>query len=125
MFVSSSLTRALVVPANCLMYVATKGAVEQMTRALCKEFGPKKTTVNCIAPGPVDTELFRDGKTPQMIDFFTNLHPQKRLGQPDDIAGIAAFLAGSEGRWVSGQTWFVNGVSNFWLAFILPGLLSN
>ena len=95
------------------MYVATKGAIEQITRTLCKEFAPKKVTVNCVAPGPVDTELFRDGKTPQMVEFFTGLHPQKRLGRPEDVAGVVAFLAGTEGGWVSGQTVFVNGVCHY------------
>ena len=98
-------------PPNYVVYTATKGAVEQMTRVLAKDLGAKGINVNCIAPGPVDTELFRHGKPDQVIKFFENAHPQKRVPQPDEISPIVAFLSREEAGWVNGQTIFVNGVS--------------
>ena len=110
-FFSSSTTKFSGVPPNYVVYTATKGAVEQMTRVLAKDLGAKGINVNCIAPGPVDTELFRRGKPEQLINFFANLHPQKRVPVPDEIAPIVAFLSRDEAGWINGQTIFVNGVS--------------
>lgn len=64
-FFSSSTTKYSGVPPNYAVYTATKGAVEQMTRVLSKDLGSRGINVNCIAPGPVDTELFRHGKSEQ------------------------------------------------------------
>ena len=93
-----------------LLYAATKGAVEQMTRALSKELGAKGINVNTISPGPTDTDLFRDGKSHEQIKFFENMHPAKRLGQPDEVAKAVSFLCGDESSWVNGQTIMINGV---------------
>ena len=93
------------------MYVATKGAIEQSVRVLAKEFGSCDITVNCIAPGPIDTELFRNGKPEQLIKAFEDMHPAKRLGRPEEVAALVAFLATDEASWVNGQTLMVNGVS--------------
>ena len=93
-----------------LIYTATKGAVEQMTRVLAKDLGARGVTVNGIGPGPTDTDLFRNGKSPEFINFFANLHPQKRIPSPDEIAPIVAFLSREEAGWVNGQTIYVNGV---------------
>jgi len=112
-FFSSSLTAVDSLLPNTLVYVASKGAVEQMTRALSKELGAKGINVNCISPGPIDTALFRNGKPEQVIQHITNLHPQKRLGQPDEISGAVALLAGPDGSWINGQNIRINGVSGF------------
>ena len=77
---------------------------------LAKDLGSRGVTVNCIAPGPIETEMFRKGKPEQLINFFENLHPQKRLGKADEITGIVALLAGPGGSWINGQTIQVNGV---------------
>ncbi|KAH9913080.1 uncharacterized protein BXZ73DRAFT_93009 [Epithele typhae] len=106
---SSSLTRASTVPPNYLLYNSTKGAVEQMARVLAKDLGQKGITTNVVAPGPIDTDLFRNGKTEQQIAFFENLHPAKRLGQAEDVAKVVDFLVSPEASWVNGQTLMVNG----------------
>ncbi|TIV64736.1 MAG: SDR family oxidoreductase, partial [Mesorhizobium sp.] len=74
------------------VYAATKAGVEAMTHILAKELGPRRITVNAVAPGPIDTELFTDGKSAAQIEAITKLVPLGRLGQPDDIAGLVAFL---------------------------------
>jgi 3-oxoacyl-[acyl-carrier protein] reductase len=90
-------------------YAGTKGAVEQFTRQLAKEFGPKGITINAIAPGPVNTELFTVGKTEEQIDAIIRMNSLGRLGEPDDIVGSVLFIAGEEARWITGQTIRVNG----------------
>lgn len=110
-FVSTSLTKFSGVPADYLLYAATKGSVEQMTRVLSKDLGARGINVNAIAPGPTNTELFRNGKSEQLINFFCNLHPQKRIAEADEISPIIAMLSRDEASWINGQTIFVNGVS--------------
>jgi 3-oxoacyl-[acyl-carrier protein] reductase len=89
-------------------YSASKGAVEAMTPILAKELSGKDITVNSVAPGPTATALFLNGKDQATIDRTAAMNPMKRLGQPEDIAEVVAFLAGP-GRWVNGQTIYVNG----------------
>jgi 3-oxoacyl-[acyl-carrier protein] reductase len=91
------------------VYVGTKAAVEAMTRVFAKELRGRHITCNAVAPGPVATELFLNGKTPEQLEQFANMPPLERLGQPDDIAGVVAFLAGPDGGWVNGQVLRANG----------------
>ena len=109
-FISSTLTQTTLVRPNTLMYVATKGAIEQITRVLARELGEKGVTVNCLSPGPIDTDMFRSGKTEQQLQSAVNFHPLKRIGQPSEVADVVAFLAGPESSWVNGQNLQVNGV---------------
>ena len=108
---SSSLTRLSSVLPNALVYIATKGAIEQISRALAKDFGDRGITVNTVSPGPTDTELFRRGKTESFIEHIASLTPSKKLGQPDEIAPLVSFLASPAASWINGQNIVVNGVS--------------
>lgn len=91
------------------VYAATKAAIEAMTHILAKELGSRRITVNAVAPGPVETRLFLEGKTEQQVRSIAAMNPFGRLGQPDDIAGIVAFLAGHDSGWVNGQIIRANG----------------
>ena len=104
---STTLTRVMI--PTYATYVATKGAVEQLTRVFAKEVGARGITVNAVLPGPTNTELFTKGKTQEQIDRLASLNAFNRLGEVDDIAKVVAFLAGDEAKWISGQTIGVNG----------------
>jgi len=91
------------------IYAGTKGAVEQMTRQLAKEFGPKGITINAVAPGPVNTELFTVGKTAEQIDALSKMNAFSRLGEPQDIAKTVLFLTSEDAQWITGQTLRING----------------
>ena len=91
------------------VYAATKAAVEAMTHILAKELGARRITVNAVAPGPVETALFMDGKSAAQVEATAKMIPLGRLGQPDDIAGVVSFLAGPDSGWVNGQIIRANG----------------
>ncbi|MEK4004268.1 SDR family oxidoreductase [Paenibacillus sp. FSL H3-0333] len=94
------------------VYAATKGAVEQLTRQLAKEFGAKDIVVNCVAPGQVSTELFLNGKSEELVDSFRRMNAFGRLGEPEDIANVIDLLVSDKSRWITGQTIRVNGGFN-------------
>ena len=96
-------------PPNYGAYAATKGAVEALTRVVAKELGPRRVTVNAVAPGPVATDLFLGGKSPELVESIAKSIPLGRLGEPADIAAVVAFLAGPDGGWVNGQVITANG----------------
>jgi 3-oxoacyl-[acyl-carrier protein] reductase len=96
-------------PTGYGVYAATKAAVETMSAILTKELRGRSITVNSIAPGPTATKLFLDGKPAEVIERLSKAAPLERLGQPEDIAGTIAFLAGPDGAWVNGQVLRVNG----------------
>jgi 3-oxoacyl-[acyl-carrier protein] reductase len=89
-------------------YAASKGAVDAISLILAKELRGRDITVNAVAPGPTATALFLDGKDEATIDRMARMNPLERLGTPEDIAEVVSFLAGP-GRWVNGQTVYVNG----------------
>jgi 3-oxoacyl-[acyl-carrier protein] reductase len=94
---------------NYGVYAATKAAVETMTAILAKELRGRAISVNAIAPGPVATALFLDGKSPELIERMAKMNPLERLGTPEDIAASVAFLAGPDGSWINGQVLRANG----------------
>ncbi|WP_042161171.1 SDR family oxidoreductase [Paenibacillus gorillae] len=94
------------------VYAATKGAVEQLTRQLAKEFSSKDIVINCIAPGQVSTELFLNGKSQELIDSFSRMNAFGRLGEPEDIANAIELLVSDKARWITGQTIRINGGFN-------------
>jgi len=91
------------------IYAASKAAVEAMTAVLSKEMRGRGITVNAVAPGPTATDLFFDGKSPELIDRLAKLNPLERLGTPEDIAAVVSFLAGPDGAWINGQVLRANG----------------
>jgi len=100
-----------ITPPNSAVYTATKGAVDAITGVLSREFGPRKIRVNSINPGIVETE---GTHTAGFIgsDFEKSmipLVPFGRVGQPDEIADIAVFLASKEARWLTGETLIASG----------------
>jgi len=91
------------------VYAATKAAVEAMTSVFAKELRGRNICVNAVAPGSTDTELFRKGRSAEVIERMTRLPPLERLGTPEDTAAMVAFLVGPEGSFINGQTLRVNG----------------
>jgi 3-oxoacyl-[acyl-carrier protein] reductase len=91
------------------VYFASKAAIEEMTRVAAKELGVRGITVNALRPGPTRTKLFMQGKTPEVVEHFESMIALGRLGEPQDIADVVAFLASAEGSWVTGQSFAANG----------------
>ena len=91
------------------VYAATKAAIETMTAILSKEMRGRNITVNALAPGPTSTDLFLDGKSPELIERLAKMNPLERLGTPEDIAAVVSFLVGPDGVWINGQVLRANG----------------
>ena len=104
----SSTTVALNLPGYSV-YIASKAAVESLTQVFAKELRGRHITVNAVAPGPVATALFFDGKTDEQIKTYANMPPLQRLGEPADIAAVVGFLVSPAGGWVNGQVLRANG----------------
>lgn len=90
-------------------YIASKAAVEGLVRVMANELRGRGITCNAVAPGPVGTELFLEGKSEEQIALLASAAPLERLGTPADIAAAVAFLAGLDGAWVNAQVVRVNG----------------
>jgi 3-oxoacyl-[acyl-carrier protein] reductase len=91
------------------VYSATKAAVEMLTAVLSNELRGRSITVNAVAPGPVATDLFLSGKSPELIERTARMNPLERLGTPQDIAAAVSFLIGPDGGWINGQVLRANG----------------
>lgn len=104
----SSTTVALNLPGYAV-YSASKAAVESFTHIFAKELRGRGIKVNAVAPGPVATELFLNGKSEEQIQQFAKMPPLERLGQPEDIASVVAFLVSPNGSWINGQILRANG----------------
>lgn len=103
----SSSTTKLMFPTYAL-YSASKAAVEQMTRVFSKEIG-RGISVNALAPGATETDLFMTGKSQETIDKLSSMNAFNRLAKPIDIARVVLFLASDESKWISGQVIGANG----------------
>jgi 3-oxoacyl-[acyl-carrier protein] reductase len=90
-------------------YAASKAAVECLVRSMSKEIAARKVRVNAVAPGPVDTDLFRAGKTEEAKQRSAGLSPFNRIGTPAEIAEVVAFLASDRASWIHGQVVQPNG----------------
>lgn len=108
-FLSTSLVSVSTVKPFYLLYVTTKGAVEQMVRVMSKDLARRGITVNAVAPGPTGTDTFFVGKTDEVLDGLKNMIPMGRLGAPNDIAQVIAWLADESSGWVTGQIIRANG----------------
>jgi 3-oxoacyl-[acyl-carrier protein] reductase len=98
-------------PANATVYSATKAAVDSVTRSLAKELGPRNIRVNSINPGMVETEGLHAAGIAES-DFRKQVESQTslgRIGQPQDIAPMAVFLASPEASWITGESFHVTG----------------
>ncbi|HBE62226.1 MAG TPA: 3-ketoacyl-ACP reductase [Rhodopirellula baltica] len=91
------------------VYAGIKAAIETMTAIMAKEMRGRNITVNAVAPGPTGTALFLEGKSDELVEKLSKASPLERLGTPEDIANVVAFLAGPDGAWVNGQTLRANG----------------
>jgi 3-oxoacyl-[acyl-carrier protein] reductase len=98
----STLNTVLPAPGHAL-YGASKAVLEQFTAVAARELGGRGITVNAISPGATDTDLLRATNPPENLAMAPQLTALGRLGTPDDIAAVVAFLAGPDGRWITGQ----------------------
>ncbi len=85
------------------VYGGTKGALEQFTMAVSKELGPRGITVNTVSPGMTETDMLQTVVPAEAQRQRRETSPLRRLGKPEDIADVAAFLASDAGRWITGQ----------------------
>jgi NAD(P)-dependent dehydrogenase (short-subunit alcohol dehydrogenase family) len=90
-------------------YCASKAAVIELTRVAAMELGPLGITVNCICPGYVLTDMGAATRTPEMVAAWSAKSPLGRLGTPEDVAGMALFLASADGDYCTGQAMNVTG----------------
>jgi len=86
--------------ANAGLYLGSKGAIEQFARSLSRELGPRHVTVNVLSPGFTDTDML---DSEEVRTRAATLSPFNRIGAPEEVAGVAAFLAGESAGWVTGQ----------------------
>ena len=95
-------------------YCATKGAVHALTRAMACDHGPENIRVNAVCPGYIDTPMLQSffgaaGDIESLKAEVCRVHPMRRYGTPEDVAGLVNWLAGDEARYASGQLWVLDG----------------
>src|SRR6202044_3946590 len=108
-FLSSLAAHAVV--GSIAAYASTKGAIDTLVKHFALELGSRGIRVNAVAPGVVDTEMWSFTKSDQGQQYALGIQAFKRLAQPDDIAGVVAFLASDAARWITGDTVRVDGGS--------------
>jgi 3-oxoacyl-[acyl-carrier protein] reductase len=98
----SSINTAVPAPGGAL-YSASKGALEQITKVVARELGPRRITVNTVSPGATDTDMLRSVNTAEGLERAAGVTALQRLGTPSDVAAVIAFLAGPDSGWITGQ----------------------
>jgi 3-oxoacyl-[acyl-carrier protein] reductase len=101
--INLSTLNTVVAGPGMVLYCASKAALEQVTAVAAKEFGPRGITVNTVSPGATDTDMLRAANTPEGIEATAGYTALGRLGRPEDIASVVAFLAGPDSGWLTGQ----------------------
>lgn len=116
----SSVNAVLAIP-NQVPYVVSKGAVNQLTRVMAMALAPHKIRVNAIGPGTIGTELARQAVmgSPEAERMLMSRTPLGRLGEPEEVASVAAFLASDEGSYFTGQTLYPDG-GRLALNYLMP-----
>jgi 3-oxoacyl-[acyl-carrier protein] reductase len=92
-------------------YAATKGAIDTLVKYFAAALGPRGIRVNAVAPGVIDTDMSNLVKTAEGKSFVLGMQALKRIGQPDDVGSVVAFLASQDARWITGDTIRVDGGS--------------
>jgi NAD(P)-dependent dehydrogenase (short-subunit alcohol dehydrogenase family) len=92
-------------------YAATKGAIDTLVKYFAAALGPRGIRVNAVAPGVIDTDMSNLVKTDEGKSFVLGMQAFKRIGQPDDVGSVVAFLASQDARWITGDTIRVDGGS--------------
>jgi len=85
------------------VYSASKAAVEQFSVIAARELGERGITVNVVTPGATDTDMLRANNSAESLEFLRTMSPLGRLGTPDEVAAVVAFIAGPDGGWLTGQ----------------------
>ncbi|GAA2669955.1 MULTISPECIES: SDR family oxidoreductase [Actinoplanes] len=101
--VNVSTLNTVVAGPGMVLYCASKAALEQVTAVAAKEFGPRGITANTVSPGATDTDMLRGVNSPEAIAATADFTALGRLGQPEDVAAVVAFLAGPDSGWITGQ----------------------
>jgi 3-oxoacyl-[acyl-carrier protein] reductase len=89
-------------------YVASKSAIEGFSRTLAQEVASRNITINCVAPGFIDTDILSTIDPEKLIDMTKNI-PVGRIGTPDDVSNAVFFLSSEESSYITGQVIHVNG----------------
>src|SRR6202162_1121541 len=92
-------------------YAATKGAIDTLVKEFASALGPRGIRVNAVAPGVIDTDMSNFAKTEEGQTMVLGMQALKRIGQPDDVGSVVAFLASDDARWITGDTVHVDGGS--------------
>ncbi|KAF3397233.1 putative oxidoreductase [Talaromyces pinophilus] len=108
-FISTDLTESSFVRPDFLLYLATKGAMNQMVRVLARDLAKKDIRVNAVSPGATSTELFNQANSDEEIRRIASFNPFGRIGTPEDTAAAVSLLWGGDSAWINGQVLRVNG----------------